>query len=138
MMKFSADQVKSLRRSADDVWIDDLCRHLRDHHGEAVAPLDDPALRERVAAGIARARAHGLSARSRVGFFVALLFEIGPSFDEHPRVRQVLAGPVGGRPQPPGAGKRSPDERLASLTSVLTREEWEEASRIPPPARLFP
>lgn len=122
-MRFTVSQMDVLRQSADDAWIGELCRHLRTHHGRAVSSFDDEQLCQRVAAGVARARAYGLAARSKVGFFVSLLFEIGPAFDDHPRIRQVLT-----------RGRMSPDERLASLTTELSRQEWEEAARIPPRA----
>ncbi len=121
-MRFTADQVQALQRTADRDFADDLCRHLRAHDGEAVAHLGDDALREEVERGIERARAHEIRARSRVAFFVTLLFEVGPAFDEHPHVRQVLGGE-----------RRSADDRLAGLASVLSEEEWAEASRIPRP-----
>jgi hypothetical protein len=115
-MKITADQMKVFQRSADRAWVGDLCRHLRIHHGEAVAPFSEEEVREEVARGIERARGYGLYARSKVGFFVALLFEIGPAFDEHPKVRQLLA-----------PGRRSPDERIAELRRIMSEKEWEEA-----------
>ncbi|WP_437677025.1 hypothetical protein [Sorangium sp. So ce131] len=123
-MKITAEQMRVFVRSADRAWVDELCQHLRAHHREAVARLGDEQLREEVARGIERARGHALYARSKVGFFVALLFEIGPGFDEHPRIRECM-----------GPGRLSPDERLASLAGVISEEEWEEASRIPRPGR---
>ena len=62
-----------------------------DFHGEAVAPFDHEQLREEVARGVKRAREeHGLQDLSRVAFFVTLLFEIGPKFDEDPHIREIM------------------------------------------------
>ena len=121
-MRFTADQVQALQQSADRDFADELSRHLRAHVPEAVAHLGDDALHREVERGVARARAHGIVARARVAFFVTLLFEIGPAFDEHPHIRQILGGE-----------RRPADDRLAGLARVLTEEEWAEASRIPRP-----
>src|SRR5262249_3030053 len=110
------------QRSADRAWVGELCRHLRVHHGEAVAPFDDEQLREEGARGVERARAYRLYARSKVTFFVPLRFWVRPAFDEHPRGQVVMRSP----------GRRSPDERLVELASVMSDKDWEEARHIPP------
>jgi DNA invertase Pin-like site-specific DNA recombinase len=126
-MKITADQMKAFQRSADRTWVGDLCRHLRVHHSNAVARFSEEELREEVARGIERARAHGLYARSKVGFFVALLFEIGPAFDEHPRIRRLLA-----------SRRCPPDDRITEIVRAMSEEEWEQARRLPPRGSAHP
>ncbi len=99
--------------------MDTVSAHLREAHAPAVAHTGDADLRGAVAEGIARARAQGLSAANEIAFFVALQFEVGPRFDEHPLVEEILH-----------TTGLSPDERM-DLLARLPPEVWQAAGRDP-------
>lgn len=76
----------------EEAWMRDLCLHLRSYHSEAVSGLDDQKLRQLVKEGLDKARAYGLTEPSNTAFFIALLFEIGPKFDENPHIQGIMNG----------------------------------------------
>ena len=95
--------------------MDTVSTHLREAHAPAVAHTGDAELRQAVTEGITRARAQGLSGAAEIAFFVALQFEVGPRFDEHPLVEEIL--------HTPGL---SPDDRM-DLLARLPPEVWKAA-----------
>lgn len=94
-----------------------VAQHLRREHGEAAAGLDDAALAAFVDAGIARARAYALTNERDVAWFAAMLLEVSPAFDSHPRVRALLSDPA-----------TPPDQRVRRVVESLSDQEWEEAA----------
>jgi hypothetical protein len=118
-MRIHADQLEALQHGLIARFVDELCRHFRTHHVALVAGLDELALRSRVADGVARAREHGFLARCDVGFFVSLLFAIGPSFDQHVRVRAILEDE-----------DATPEERAERLVTDLLDDVWYEAAAL--------
>jgi hypothetical protein len=118
-MRIHADQLEALQQGLVARFVDELCGHLRAHHAALVAGLDELALRSRVADGVARAREHGFLARCDVGFFVSLLFAIGPSFDQHVLVRAILEDE-----------DATPEERAARLVTDLSDNIWYEAAAL--------
>lgn len=90
--------------------------HLRNHHARVVQYLEKPLLEQRVQFAIAKARRYAFGTVSDLAGFVALMFELAPNFDEHPRFREVLLDP--GVP---------PEAKLRRLSQVITDREWKEA-----------
>ncbi len=96
-------------------FVERTIEHFRDYHEETVGLLDDDELRRRVARGIERGRGWGLTWEYSLTVFVAHMFEICPTFDEHPAIRRVLSDAL-----------LPPDERIDALLERVKDEEWEE------------
>lgn len=97
-----------------------ICSHLRSRNLPAVDELAEPELQRRAEIGIARARTHGLDAEWSIAAFVALMFAIGPAFDQQPEIAAVLADT-----------SLEPNSRVDALTNNVTRQSWPEATQIP-------
>lgn len=94
MLKFNEDQLGQLRQAymADHArFVNFVGRHVQDHCRDSVRDIDPLSLREMVENGLARARSHGLDDPKSLTAFVAIMFEIGPNFDEEPEIRAALA-----------------------------------------------
>ena len=89
-----------------------VASYLREFHGEAVAPLDDELLLHRTLVGLRRARRWGFETRFSFNLFAALMFEISPDFDTHPKVRAIFADE-----------SLALDDRLGVIDQVLTEED---------------
>jgi hypothetical protein len=90
--------------------------HLRSEHGALVKHLSNELLDARVAYGIRKARFYRMESVPELAGFVALLFEVGPHFDHHPKVRAILTY------------KGGPEvDRLQHLVHSMSEEEWQEA-----------
>ncbi len=116
MLLLRDDQIAAL---ADDLMRRQVRLHLRRNHRAAVQDLPFDTLTGRVAFGVARARAAGLTWVSSIAGFVALMFTIAPDFDRHALVSRLLDGA-----DPETAGL-PPDERLLALGHLLAAEAWE-------------
>jgi hypothetical protein len=93
MLKVSNLQMARLRdaRFGDDAWFVDFVRRaIRKQCRDNVRDIDETSLKEMIVNGIARARSHGLVSAKDVSAFVALMFEIGPNFDEQLDIRAAL------------------------------------------------
>jgi hypothetical protein len=117
VLRIRQEQIAAL---AEDRLRREVRGHLRRAHPEAVGHLAFDVLAHRVAHGVTRARAAGLTWVSSVTGFVALMFTIGPDFHHHGLVGPVLKGD---HPDTAGLG---PDERLFALGHVLRPEHWEQ------------
>jgi hypothetical protein len=91
--------------------------HLCEHHPEVVAELDDSEIRRRSRAGVERAVAWGLTKDGTIAAYVALLFVVGPAFDEQPGIRRALEDKA-----------LPPDERVETLFAHTSEQDWEQAS----------
>lgn len=101
MLKIRPEQMDVFRAVADEAFVKRLAEHLRTKYATVgvllptgvvtVGQIPDEMLRAMVRGGVARARGHGLSYESTLAAFLAIMIEAAPNFDEHPRVRQVLA-----------------------------------------------
>ena len=96
-----------------------ICAHLRSRNLPAVDELAEPELQRRAEIGIARARTHGLDAEWSVAAFVALMFAISPAFDRQPEIAAVLRD-----------DSIEPNSRVDALTSRVTRQGWQNASKL--------
>jgi hypothetical protein len=103
-------------RRAEENYARKLERYLRAYHGEALQVYNDEHIAPMITNGITRARRNGLTFENKIAFFVALMFEIAPNFDEHPRIQRIL--------QAPGA---SPNMQIDLLTDLIIDKEWREA-----------
>ena len=67
-----------------------LIAHLHEHHADAIEGLSDDMLLPMARTGVARARNYGMTWESNLTAFVALMFEIAPNWDAHPRMQLIL------------------------------------------------
>jgi hypothetical protein len=118
MLKIGTRQRELLDHAVEAAFVRDLARHLREEHPEPCAGLSDAEIARRAAIGIARARSHELAWESSITAFVAIMFEVAPTFDEQPAIRRVL-----------GDRRVSPDDRIDALWDRTTEEDWDEAER---------
>lgn len=126
-MKIRESNMEAFAGSAECDFIERVMTHLRENHTVLVAPLPDDVLREMVTNGVARGRSHGLTWESTLTAFVALMFEVAPNFDEHPKVRAGLEAPF-----------LEPDERIQYLPDYVGDEAWREAEQNYDESAWFP
>ena len=118
MLKITTPQIGVLHREIGAVYARDLARYIRVEHGDAVRALSDAELLRRVRIGIARAEGYGMTWDSTITAFVAIMFEIAPTFDEQAAIRRVLHD-----------ARIPPDTRVDALWTRTTEENWVEAAR---------
>ncbi len=126
MLKISSQQIEVLESEIGAVYARDLARYLRVEHEDAVRALDDAELQRRVHIGIARAEAYGMTWDSTITAFVALMFEIAPTFDRQAAIRRVLDD-----------ARLPPDTRVDALWARTSDEDWDEAERYADDAEAF-
>jgi hypothetical protein len=100
-----------------------LIAHLREHHSDAVSGMSDALLLPLVRTGIARARRYGMTWESNLTAFVALMFEIAPNFDRHPRMQMILS-----------SAQIAPETKLDVLMERTAEPAWQEVKRRSDPA----
>jgi hypothetical protein len=126
MLKIGTRQRELLDHAVEAAFVREVARHLREEHPEACAGLPDAELTRRAGVGIARARSHDLTWEASITAFVAIMFEVAPTFDEQPAIRRVL-----------GDRRVSPDLRIDALWDRTTDEDWDEAERHAARAEAF-
>lgn len=112
------EQMAVFQPEADAACEARLIRHLETHHAAAVEDLPHEALSAMVHNGIARARKYGMTWESNLISYVALIFEIAPNFDQHPRMQQIL-----------DSNHIQPDHKLDILLERIPGSVWQEVSR---------
>lgn len=90
--------------------------HVCEHHPEAVAELRDEEILRRAAVAVARAKGHGFQKEASVAAFAALMFLVGPDFDEQASISAALKIP--GLPS---------DVCMQRLMANTNEEDWEAA-----------
>jgi hypothetical protein len=126
MLRIGKQQLEEIDRAVDESYTRDLARYLREEHADAVRDLPDAELLRRVKIGIDRAEAHGMTWDSAISAFVAIMFEVSPTFDEIPAIAAVLAD------------ERVPaDTRIDQLWDRTSDEDWDEAERRAEHAETF-
>ena len=93
--------------------------HVCEHHPEAVAELRDEEIQRRSAVAVERALRHGFTKEPSVAAFAALMFLVGPNFDQQPAIRAALADAT-----------MSPDARMAKLMTRTKEQDWDEAGAL--------
>jgi hypothetical protein len=126
MLKITKQQIASLDDEIAGAFARDLVRYLRAEHADAVRALDDAELLRRVHVGVARAEAYGMTWDATITAFVAMMFEIAPTFDEQPGIARVLHDE-----------RVPPDTRVDALWDRTTEEDWDEAERYAARAESF-
>jgi hypothetical protein len=116
MIKVSAKQREMLDLAVEAAFVREVARHLREEHASRCEGIGGEELTRRVEIGIARARGHGLTWDASITAFVAIMFEVAPTFDEQPAIRRVLSD-----------RRLSADRRIDALWDRTSEEDWDEA-----------
>jgi hypothetical protein len=119
MLKISKRQLTVIDRSVEEAYAREMARYLRREHAEVVARLTDEELLRRVSVAIDRAVGYGLTFDESITAFVAIMFEVSPTFDEQPAIRAVLRDE-----------SIAPNLRIDALWPRTTDEDWDEAERL--------
>lgn len=109
-------QMEAFKKQAEEQFIEDIIRHLNEHHRECIGELPDAELRTRVEKGLARARTYGIDDGRGLTAFVGLMFEIAPNFDERPAIHAVLTD----MSIPSGS-------KMDELIHRTSEDDWEQA-----------
>ncbi len=113
-----AEQMAAFGAEADAAFEKRLMAHLREHHTELVAGFSDDLLLPMVQTGITRARSYGITWESNLTAYVALMFEIAPNFDRHPRMQMILS-----------SHSINPEDKLDMLMERMPEGIWDEMQR---------
>ena len=113
-----AEQMAAFGAEAEAAFEQRLMSHLREHHAELVEGLSDDTLLPMARTGIARARAYGMTWESNLTAYVALMFEVAPNFDQHPRMQMILSG-----------RQVAPEDKIKALAERTPEHVWEEVAR---------
>jgi hypothetical protein len=127
MLIIRNEQLDAFQEIADAAFVQTIIEHLREEHAEAIGRLPDEVLTDMVQAGIDRARSWGLTWEATITAFVALMFEIAPNFDEHPKIREILS-----------EESEPEDARLDRLVEEVSEKDWEEAVQLYDENAWFP
>lgn len=108
----------ALERMIDKELENRIVVHVWENHQRIVNTLPRDLLHDMVRNGISRARRHGLRLESSLTAFVSLMFEISPTFDEHPEILRILED-----------NTVEPDKRIELLLTCVSGKSWEEAGQ---------
>ncbi len=119
LLHLSEDQLKNCRRAIEGDLVRLIYWHLRSYHSKVVQFISKEVLHERIGHGLKKARSYELATISDLAGFVALMFELSPSFDEHPSFARIFSDP-----------DVLPENKMRKLSQTITDREWQEASRL--------
>ena len=103
----------------DETELTDVVREaVREANGDRVKDYGDDELNSMLKVGIGRAKSHGLTAAEDIAYFVAIMFEVAPRFDEQEDIRKVLEDT-----------KFPLDIRLEQLFTCIDDIAWAEAGK---------
>ena len=116
--KIRTEQQKEFDRVAEHGFVSRCVQFLKEKLPALVKPIQSQDLRDRVQAAIARARGYGIKWQSTLLAFVALEFEIGLGFDQHPLVRKFLTSTA-----------LDPNEKPQWIMKSLNDADWVDIRR---------
>lgn len=117
--KIRPEQHKEFNKAAEKSFIERCIQFLRAKLPDEVAVLPTDVLQYRVELGVARARTYGITWRSSLLTFVTLMFEVGPYFDRHSRIREIFAD-----------FRLHPNEKPSWLFKMLDAQQWQSVREI--------
>jgi len=124
MLKIRPEQSEAFQPVAEAAFVAEVVDYLRKTRPQEVvrlpggpttiAEIPDEILSVMVRGGIARAREYGITWRSTLAGFVALMFISAPNFDDHPLLKRALLD-----------NDTDPNSRLEKLIQDSTEQNWE-------------
>ena len=118
-MQLRREQFSAFAAQARAAFVNRVMSYLRQILPDRVGSLSDEQLRAMVSVGLVRGRKHGLTEESSLTGFVGFMLEFAPNFDQHPRIRQLLADRL-----------VSPNSRIDLVAQKATDQDWEEVRRL--------
>jgi hypothetical protein len=116
MFRMREQHLEALELQGDLAFAEEVIEFLQKMHAEFVQDLPPAELSSRVLFGLTKAKRYGFRRQSSLAGFVAIMFRIGPNFDEHPAIREVLTDQA-----------VPPDLRISDLWSRTSESDWDEA-----------
>jgi hypothetical protein len=112
------EQMRAFERAQEQPFLASAAAYIRSQYPEITAGFADAELLRRVELAFGRASQFGFTSQASALGFMVLMFTVGPEFDSHPSIREILSQSGDSIP---------PDARLAYLADAISPEEWEEA-----------
>ncbi|MGB7210439.1 MAG: hypothetical protein WBD27_17430 [Pyrinomonadaceae bacterium] len=112
----------------DEAELTDVVRDaIREANGDRVKDYANDDLNAMLRIGIERAKSHELACAEDIAYFVAIMFEVAPRFDEQTDIRKVLENTV-----------FPSDIKLEQLFTCVDDAAWIEAGRLYEDSFWFP
>lgn len=90
MLIIRTEQIQHFIAETDEELVKLIASIIRTGNAERVAEYTDETLETMVKTGIARARTHDFERAEDIAAFVAVMFEISPTFDENSEIKALL------------------------------------------------
>lgn len=116
-MLIRAPQMAALQQYAHESLFEQAIAFLKTELAEDIAGWSDELLEQRVRSTMQRAHDVGIEDGIALQTYLAITFGVGPRFDRHPVVNQILRDPA-----------QTPDARMAAILDDLSDRTWEEMS----------
>ncbi len=94
-----------------------MLQYLSEHFIDLLQPLKDTDISQMITHGIRRARFYEVKKRSDFAFYLGMMFDIGPDFDEHPKVNSWLIS---------WKEKSETKDKLSTMVAQLPVKIWDE------------
>lgn len=114
-LQIGQEQMDAFGPEAERSFEAKLVKHLRKEHAAVTRSLPDELLLDMARGGVARARSYGIAWESNLMAYVGLMFEMAPNFDEHPRIRGVMA-----------SANVDPETKLDLIVKRTPKRVWRE------------
>lgn len=112
MFRFTHEQLDAMAIVDEDAFIETMRAFVRENDLPG-SELPDSWLSAMIRNGMARARSHGFSTARGVAYFVTIMFEFAPNFDEDPNVEPYLS-----------SRDLSDEQRADLLEAQTTDDDW--------------
>ncbi|MGA1874184.1 MAG: hypothetical protein ACMUIA_01100 [bacterium] len=116
MLIIRKEQMDAFQQHAEETFIHSIFEQLQSSHADAVPNVPAEKVYKRIAYGIEKARAYGLTWQNNITTFVALMFTVAPDFDNHPAFHRYLTDE-----------RVEPDKRIGMLLKKITDSDWNKA-----------
>ncbi len=125
MLQIRNTQMLQMLETNDALLRTAITKRVREQYAELVNGLPNDLLDEMIENGIQSARGYGLTQAENITEFVLIMFEVGPEFHRHPRIRPILSDPtIAAEEKLKVMFDRTPDQYWDEIVSVLYRQTW--------------
>jgi hypothetical protein len=120
MFRLRLAHIEALVPQSEAAFAAELIEFLTHLSPASVASLPLEQVKQQVTSGISRARRYGFKRNSSIAAFVAIMFDVSPTFDEQRNIRAVLENQ-----------SLAPDLRIDELVGRTSAQDWREANSLP-------
>lgn len=117
LLHITPAQMQVFQAQADEAFLGRVAQQQRDHAPPSIVGLDDAGLMRVVRAGVARAKAYGMTWESTLAGFVNIMGDVSPNWDGQPDLHASLLRRRG-----------VADTSFDDLFRDTTEPEWQEAA----------